>query len=74
MAEKGNEMILNPEVLEGLNGGVQLDQLNAEERRHYEELLNNVMSEAGVDWKSDKTSEAWKKLESYVGELQKKYG
>ena len=74
MAEKGNEMILNPEALEELNGGVQLDQLNAEERRHYEELLNNVMSEAGVDWKSDKIGEAWKKLEAYVSELQRKYG
>ena len=73
MAEDSITITLKPEDLETIAGGFDVNKLNDEDRRRYNELAKALWSELGDDWKSDKSSAAWQKMQDFIKEMEKKY-
>lgn len=63
---------LNPDDLDGIAGGVTLEDLTPEEQEYYKELYEASKNCSSADWETKK--ELWNRVCAFMDEMIRKYG
>lgn len=63
---------LNPDDLDGIAGGVTLEDMTPEEQAYYRELYEASKNCSSADWETK--MELWDRVCAFMDELERKYG
>ena len=63
---------LNPDDLDGIAGGVTLEDLTPEEQEYYRELYEASKNCSSADWETKE--ELWNRVYAFMDEMIRKYG